>query len=1076
MKTLKKIFSTILVYVLATSLAFPISLFAADSEGMKQFKTLLERQDPTAETYNTALRIRDESKDPIKIKIAKASLEHLNNFRPGALYEAQTFKGAAARFPMETMIFYSMIFMSSLSQGLFSGDINDPAPLDTIKHTLTDPIGYLGFFSFVMMSTATQKAGGELVRLTNKLAQEYYLELAREVKNIEKKSSSHKLSSKNKIYNAPAKFKISNTIAKGIIASLGPLGMSFGMFASQNVEQLFHDEDLAACAARWTKYIKGGSEPENFMAHCERTYKKWFAADKLERLWPSMVGMVASSSLAHMILGFATSAIRKMAPKNKATEIIFAGLDLKRTSSIMKTVSKIPGLRWLPPFHYTWGGLAFQAGTLWLFMSIDEAYMSEWFTIPVTDWVAKGQIKDNGIAISNEIEMLRQASWKDGKNDPLLKCAPGKYISTCFERVWGNSVSDDLRAFSDTLLSYRQNRLAKAMMANQSWLKFMQEYVTTYQSAYRVYDRFFLELEKNNVTPNSLLTMDYLRGVKIEVPGIGLMPIRTINEPIGIGVTYESLLTDANGALTPNDIKAILLSERYKSILRAKAKIESWLAPLKITSHDKENLLRVADYFEFADTSKDIETLLLKQKKKVTDSKLTSQYQAAIDELKSAKDRNIREYNRRGYEIAKGIREIEINLIKTARYECEQDDLQSALCFQNIYRILLDDLGQLDVPSMPGEQIITELVNDLGSIEPESEKLHPKSIGIASTPNLIEYLVTSMACGPEVLYTGPLKLDPKMSIEEMGDAVEDATKLVRKPLWDKIFFTPPRVVETKDGKTVCRQRYTSGKTMNPLTEVVFNTDTLENSEKHLGILNYIGAHVNPKLLGHTGNDRNFFLWWDKHMGSVTKEIFTYLRAKFQNMLDEDFFPNISNDEIIKDGLGELDLPRGVVESVLSEANIYLSLVYLNLHDTEKFEGKLEFKQVLDRLCEKDKIPAASEDQKRVSEFLSGVVSKFEISRDFIRQMSQKRSIGEVQEILTKFIENQKALEDQLVAFAQLTLGPDFNHKTVKLPVIHVGNPKHYLELGLRTLLDLRGELSSYGRMAGLMAISFYDKK
>ncbi|MGE4131163.1 MAG: hypothetical protein AB7F86_05960 [Bdellovibrionales bacterium] len=158
------------------------------------------------------------------------------------------------------------------------------------------------------------------------------------------------------------------------------------------------------------------------------------------------------------------------------------------------------------------------------------------------------------------------------------------------------------------------------------------------------------------------------------------------------------------------------------------------------------------------------------------------------------------------------------------------------------------------------------------------------------TYRLPEFLVTSMACGPEVEGYGVesfwTNLRGYYKNYISGNTHPEETIQDRKGF--RAQFFPPRITVPLQGtsETICEQ-YTWMESM-PLSFVptlpVQQHRISYDGQDYKNLVDYIAKNIRPGILGEDGEDR-FEEWWAKH---ITEETFAFekqLREEYQKLLD-----------------------------------------------------------------------------------------------------------------------------------------------------------------------------------------------
>ncbi len=180
-----------------------------------------------------------------------------------------------------------------------------------------------------------------------------------------------------------------------------------------------------------------------------------------------------------------------------------------------------------------------------------------------------------------------------------------------------------------------------------------------------------------------------------------------------------------------------------------------------------------------------------------------------------------------------------------------------------------------DNPYIKKESHLDEIENNPEIIIPYFKETHPKSVHNINTTRTVDYLLTSMICGP--------------------DAENKPNSLIKDPLVGVSYkFVPPRVLENIH-PAFCLQRFPvidrpnkhfqDHYKYNPHDIII---DTSRGTYE--GILPLINSHLRRDLIGSTNGVLNFNSWWEKNILPSFNKTVDKLRDEYRKMMTNLFFP------------------------------------------------------------------------------------------------------------------------------------------------------------------------------------------
>jgi hypothetical protein len=167
-----------------------------------------------------------------------------------------------------------------------------------------------------------------------------------------------------------------------------------------------------------------------------------------------------------------------------------------------------------------------------------------------------------------------------------------------------------------------------------------------------------------------------------------------------------------------------------------------------------------------------------------------------------------------------------------------------------------------------------------------------------STNGFFDYIVTSMACGPEAEGVGGASPIGAFFAQWVTHNTSPE-KVVDNPAGQAILFQPPRLVKNLDGtnRSVCESPLTGG--LFPLdilsTTAVSRPDQFivaaplfSNQKSYRNLYDYIKDNVRTTVLDDSRND--FDNWWIKTVGGPVMQTEKALRAEYEQMLQSTYRP------------------------------------------------------------------------------------------------------------------------------------------------------------------------------------------
>ena len=256
----------------------------------------------------------------------------------------------------------------------------------------------------------------------------------------------------------------------------------------------------------------------------------------------------------------------------------------------------------------------------------------------------------------------------------------------------------------------------------------------------------------------------------------------------------------------------------------------------------------------------------------------------------------------------------------------------------------LREIVLADLPSKDNNMAYLDKLNaEKDQIFPSFKSEHPKRMQRIQTPRSVDYLLTSMVCGPkaenlsEKLSPETLKIMENIESADVGDSslseefgasmdkIYAQTKEFKSPLIKEPFFgigyqfIPPRIVKEDVPDNFCNQSYNTTKNTNdkkdhslsprlskyhkyqatnytPYNILIKNEKT---GDDYHGLLPYLKDHI-PQQLLEINNDNGklqFDVWWGDHVKPIFYKKIGELRHEYRQLMEQQFFPAFYSEEI-----------------------------------------------------------------------------------------------------------------------------------------------------------------------------------
>lgn len=443
-------------------------------------------------------------------------------------WQKTTWGAQTRRFPMETVMFF--ISIGLINGGMLMNDFSqNPLIMDQHLQTLTDPIGHMSFFSFMivngyatefltsgamanravtdeMMKNLAKNPNGRValaaaMKTSDPLVREKLLnEIADEASKIAEKMGDRKGSLN----------PYSNSVAKKAYMKIVPyLGMSAGSMASHIsgdflrtlqtcVTSLYKDPKMqseqAAAGPNMKDRLNGLSEDP-----CDVAWREWVMEKKFNTYAPALVSMVLST----MGSGAITSLVGKVKTSGpyasigealkKSKQAVLGRLRLQGAEVGTTLISGLFGGVWTKTMNFV-----AHLSSITLFTALDTMIHS-WVEDKVLNFsMGSYYLWPNIDAFPRKAELLNSLLNKEA-NEKFQKdnvaCEKDLSGTECRR----NDIEGWLHDFSQAMLKWREFNQTKAKQAHAQWVDKINKFQDMERFSKSFYERFVLDLKSANV-------------------------------------------------------------------------------------------------------------------------------------------------------------------------------------------------------------------------------------------------------------------------------------------------------------------------------------------------------------------------------------------------------------------------------------------------------------------------------------------------------------------------------------------------------------------------------------------------
>jgi hypothetical protein len=162
------------------------------------------------------------------------------------------------------------------------------------------------------------------------------------------------------------------------------------------------------------------------------------------------------------------------------------------------------------------------------------------------------------------------------------------------------------------------------------------------------------------------------------------------------------------------------------------------------------------------------------------------------------------------------------------------------------------------------------------------------------TPKQQDFLLTSMACGPEVEgYGGNDGFwgSTQSFVKNWMTFNSSPAKIIKNPTGSEIQFFPPRITAPLNGTkaTICEKAPGLSTPLDLVAHTRYSPldfPAYNDQKTYRGLVDYVRENIRPSVLN--GGQNNFEAWWSEYVSKETNKIEPILRADYKKMLDTTF--------------------------------------------------------------------------------------------------------------------------------------------------------------------------------------------
>ncbi|AFY00778.1 hypothetical protein [Bdellovibrio bacteriovorus] len=308
-----------------------------------------------------------------------------------------------------------------------------------------------------------------------------------------------------------------------------------------------------------------------------------------------------------------------------------------------------------------------------------------------------------------------------------------------------------------------------------------------------------------------------------------------------------------------------------------------------------------------------------------------------------------------------------------------------------------------------------------------------REVGIFHTPNISDYLIMQMICGPEL---------------ETGASAIKTPKVAGQNAGFPSVFLPPRIANFEDNFEVCEN---SLKATAPVDRIYNWSIDSKSGGTYQGFVQYLVAETRNSVVGDSALSA-FPTWWKKHTEAQIRNVFSEYSKSYDEIIAKLVGRLFSTE---RSSFNRGPIANGVIEAAFQEERTYLSI--LNSLIDRNYRFHVQFDQPA------NKIPITHP-------------VLIEVDRQFVELVKLLREIKTKKianrDVVTSSIENYQ-LEEQLTAIQeQLTVAADHlgvGEKSANKGQILNEAQRDIAVTVLSHLRSLASEMAMYGSIANAVS-------
>ncbi len=489
-------------------------------------KILYEHFKPSELRKMLAQDRRDMVKDMVRERLDKIRRDKKQ--APIPEWQKTTWGAQTRRFPMETMMFF--ISIGLINGGMLMNDFaQNPLIMDQHLQTLTDPIGHLSFYSFMIVNGYATEFLTSGAMSNRAVTDEMMKALAKNgTSRVAMAAAMTATDSKvrekllNEIADEAAKLAdrkgslnpYSNSVAKKAYMKIIPyLGMTAGSMASHISGDFLRT--LQSCATSLYKDPKAQQHQQTPEAAanpkvkdrlnglsedpCDMAWREWVMEKKFNTYAPALVSMLLST----MGSGAITSLVGKVKTSGpyasvaeamaKGKQAVLGKLRLEGAEIGTGVISSLFGGVWTKTMKFV-----AHFSNITLFTALDTA-IHGWVEDKVLNFsMGRYYLWPNIDAFPRKAELL---------NTLLTKESAEKFqkdSASCEKDLQGtdcrrNDIEGWLYDFSQSMLKWREFNQTKAKQAHTQWVDKINKFQDMERFSKSFYERFVLDLKNANL-------------------------------------------------------------------------------------------------------------------------------------------------------------------------------------------------------------------------------------------------------------------------------------------------------------------------------------------------------------------------------------------------------------------------------------------------------------------------------------------------------------------------------------------------------------------------------------------------